>query len=113
MNLKSKHMQLVWNREDRTAVVTVHYQDVDGCLYPKSGDQSFAIELKEAEDAWKDLQLMLTHISNSSYPQRLRLSDGKLLGILLWRPLLDALHRFVEVIGLGLPIEPHEFPRLE
>lgn len=108
MNVKSKHVQLVWNREKRTAVVTVHYQEIDGCLYPKIGDQSFSMELKEAKDGWKDLAPMLIHLAKTSFPQRLRLSNGKLLDLMLWMPLEDALSRFTEVIDLGLPLEPDE-----
>lgn len=109
MNPKSKHVQLVWNREKRTAVVTVHYQDIDGCLYPKSGDQSFTLDLQEAKDGWKDLAPMLTLTADNPFPRRLRISsNGKLLDLMLWLPLYDALSRFTEVIDLGLPLEPDE-----
>lgn len=108
MNVKSKHVQLVWNRENRTAAIIVHYQDIDGCLYPKFGDQSFTMELNEAQDGWRDLAPMIKLHLKDSFPQCLRISNGKLLHLTLWMPLHHALSRFTEVIDLGLPLEPDE-----
>lgn len=108
MNVKSEHVKLIWNRDNRTAVITVHYQDIDGCLHPKSGDQSFTMELKEAKDGWKDLAQMMISTANNPFPPRMRISNGKLLDLTLWVPLYDALSRFTEVIDLGLPLEPDE-----
>ena len=51
---------------------------------------------------------MLIHLAKTSFPQRLRLSNGKLLDLMLWMPLQDALSRFTEVIDLRLPLEPDE-----
>lgn len=108
MNCKSEHVKLNWNRSlPGTAELVIRYIEVNGLGTGFPGAEELVINLNSVDDAWPDLQHLTTTVSNGVYPSYMSV-QGKIMDAMLWIPVMHELMRYVEVIELGLPLEPNE-----